>query len=117
MNKSQRHKRDHIRKMIIDGAGYFGGACPECGGEIMYYYKFDAFCCLKCGIWLDEKCPDPDCPYCSNRPDGSLHALFSEKYRPEGKQWRIRNYQHKEQGKIRKENRIKRPHKILKDLQ
>lgn len=105
MNKSQRHRRDHIRRMVMEDTGYFGGVCPECGGEVFYYYRFDAHCCLGCGIWLNEKCSDPGCVYCSRRPDSPLEALVYERYRSGGKDWRRGNWLHKERGR-RKEGEL-----------
>lgn len=103
MNKSQRHSRDHIRRMVMENAGSFGGVCPECGGEGFYYYRFDSYCCPGCGVWLNEKCSDPGCVYCARRPDSPWEALVYEMYKPNGKEWRRLNWQHKESGRKRKE--------------
>ena len=111
MNKSERHKRDHLRRLKMDSAGSFGAAvCPECGGGIFYYYRFDADCCLGCNIWLSKKCADPNCMYCSRRPESPLEALFFEQSRYGGKMWRRENYAHKEWGRERKKRRKESGH-------
>lgn len=43
--------------------------CPYCNGEISYNEKYDAECCTVCDIWLENKCLDPECCYCVNRPE------------------------------------------------
>ena len=83
--------------------------CPECGrNESFMFFRFDAKCCLFCDQWISQKCSDPDCPYCAERPDTPSEAFFreSERYRiPRKKEWLRINYQHKSNGKKRHETR------------
>lgn len=39
-----------------------------CGHSISYNEIYDAEYCLSCNSWMSEKCPNPDCFHCSNRP-------------------------------------------------
>jgi len=31
--------------------------------------KYDAYYCPDCDVWLENKCKDPDCEFCSRRPE------------------------------------------------
>ncbi len=46
-----------------------GDDCAECGWPIVYHMRWDAACCPSCNEWKEEKCSDPECEYCANRPD------------------------------------------------
>ncbi len=39
-----------------------------CGAVTSLDYKFDAYACIPCNKWLETKCADSDCEFCSNRP-------------------------------------------------
>lgn len=43
--------------------------CPHCGKRTSFNCQFDAYYCPNCDIWVEEKCDNPNCEYCSNRPD------------------------------------------------
>lgn len=43
--------------------------CPACNSERQYAYKYDAFYCELCNMWLEDKCTDPECEYCTTRPE------------------------------------------------
>jgi len=43
--------------------------CPECGEATNYCEKYDVYFCLVCDLWLEGKCKDPDCEFCTARPD------------------------------------------------
>jgi NADH pyrophosphatase NudC (nudix superfamily) len=43
--------------------------CPDCGGEKQYSSKVDTYYCELCNKWLEEKCTDPECHYCTTRPE------------------------------------------------
>ena len=30
---------------------------------------YDAYFCLECKVWLEDKCGDLECRYCKDRPD------------------------------------------------
>ena len=34
-----------------------------------YSHKYDAYYSLLTGVWVEPKCKDSDCRYCSNRPE------------------------------------------------
>ncbi len=40
-----------------------------CGSERSYCLRHDAYYCELCNKWLEEKCNDPDCLYCPDRPE------------------------------------------------
>ena len=42
--------------------------CPNCGGKKSYSDKYDSYYCKKCLIWLEEKCTNSKCEFCSKRP-------------------------------------------------
>ncbi len=87
--------------------------CPECGKPLLYFYTYDAECCISCDIWTENKCGDPECEFCSKRPDTPAEALFieSEKIKPvyDRKYYRCLNYQHRYSGKLRHENSERNP--------
>jgi len=44
------------------------GCCPDCGARKVYNEEFDAHFCPTCNQWLEERCGDRKCSYCSKRP-------------------------------------------------
>lgn len=42
--------------------------CPH-KGENQYSAEHDAAYCPICDIWLEQKCSDPECSYCKDRPE------------------------------------------------
>ena len=47
-----------------------GKGCECTGPNIVWYNElFDARYCPECRVWLESKCSDNDCEYCSTRPD------------------------------------------------
>jgi hypothetical protein len=34
-----------------------------------YSEEYDTYYCKACNIWLEDKCDDPTCEYCTKRPD------------------------------------------------
>jgi len=42
--------------------------CTKCENTITYSEKFDAYYCEKCNLWLEERCVDPLCKLCKQRP-------------------------------------------------
>ena len=87
--------------------------CAKCGEQAVYHiYKYDAWCCVSCNEWFDKACSDPNCPFCSKRPETPYEAyllLADAKMNDAGKRkrWRCDNYQHKTDGMRRHENRKK----------
>jgi predicted RNA-binding Zn-ribbon protein involved in translation (DUF1610 family) len=42
--------------------------CPDCNNLVSYAEKYDAYYCPTCNEWLEQKCSDPECTFCPNRP-------------------------------------------------
>jgi hypothetical protein len=42
--------------------------CNRCGQPIELDWDYDAHFCRSCNRWIDSKCSDPQCSYCSKRP-------------------------------------------------
>ena len=42
--------------------------CNRCGQQLLMSDEFDALYCGRCNRWVDSKCSDPRCVYCSKRP-------------------------------------------------
>lgn len=56
--KSEPIKKEHdFRPPIPDGP------------DIMYVLQYGAWCQADTGNWLTEKCDDPECKWCKNRPE------------------------------------------------
>ena len=66
------------RAIRVDGFELLGSirtdsACPECSNAVLVYLEdYDALCCPECNIWLEPACGEPDCPFCSIRPERPL---------------------------------------------
>lgn len=43
--------------------------CPNCGDKKIRNEDYDAYFCSQCDIWLENTCGDPDCGYCTERPE------------------------------------------------
>ena len=43
--------------------------CDTCGGRKIRIDYCDAYCCLACNEWQEEKCSDPTCSYCKKRSE------------------------------------------------
>lgn len=48
--------------------------CPCCGAEKLYSGKYDAYYCKACDVWLEGNCNDPECEFCSSRPEKPSQA-------------------------------------------
>ena len=84
--------------------------CARCGQKSIYLIeKYDALCCISCNEWLEKTCSDPDCPFCSGRPETPHEAYFLEDMEVGSagrkKLWRRENYQHKTDGMRKHEKR------------
>ncbi len=43
--------------------------CSYCGEKSVYMCdEFDALFCIECDRWLERRCGDPNCEFCSERP-------------------------------------------------
>ena len=38
---------------------------------------YDAYYCEKCDFWLEDKCGDPRCNYCPQRPEKPSKAYYN----------------------------------------
>jgi len=43
--------------------------CNRCGQRTERNEDYDAFFCGRCNRWMESKCGDPGCMYCSKRPE------------------------------------------------
>lgn len=108
--KRYRLYKARIRRLTkqVDSIGILiNSVCPNCNSNnTFYYYRFDAECCLECDTWLEEKCDDPLCTYCSRRPATPSEAFFSEEIQYDKcRKDNLRIKYHKRySGKLRHEN-------------
>lgn len=65
--KNYKKQREFIKQWLKAGM-YAGGFCETCGGRLILFFKHDAVCCPGCNQWIDLRCGDPECPYCSQLP-------------------------------------------------
>lgn len=92
---------------------FTNGNCDQCGeGELIYIFAYDAMACIHCNEWKEPKCNDPNCTFCAGRPATPYELYWKAKEEPAGdalqrKKWRQQNYQHKEYGRIRHQNRYR----------
>ncbi len=42
--------------------------CNRCGSPIERDEQHDAYCCRSCRRWIERRCGDPNCEFCSRRP-------------------------------------------------
>jgi hypothetical protein len=50
--------------------------CSTCGSEKQYNDEYDSYYCELCNKWLEEKCNDSECGFCTTRPEKpiTVHA-------------------------------------------
>lgn len=41
----------------------------SCNNKAIRIDQYDSYACRNCNIWLEEKCPNNKCFYCSQRPE------------------------------------------------
>lgn len=48
--------------------------CLDCStnANVKLNLEFDSYYCTKCNAWIEQKCEDSMCMYCSKRPDCPL---------------------------------------------
>lgn len=64
-------------KVRIDDFEFYGQIqqakyCSTCKFNLVYYDDFDTYFCPRCNRWIESKCSDPTCNYCSTRPEKPL---------------------------------------------
>ena len=50
--------------------------CPTCSSERQYDEKHDAYYCELCNVWLEEKCTDATCKFCTTRPEKPSQVIY-----------------------------------------
>ena len=45
------------------------GTCVKCVSEKKLNETYDTYFCSTCDVWLEDKCGDPECEFCTARPD------------------------------------------------
>lgn len=43
--------------------------CYDCGSDLRLIEELDTYVCDKCDIWVESKCSDKTCEYCTKRPN------------------------------------------------
>lgn len=51
--------------------------CFMCNKQSSYKPEYDAVFCNECNIWLEKKCEDLECFFCSKRPQTPNEKLTS----------------------------------------
>ncbi|OPZ85223.1 MAG: hypothetical protein BWY74_03982 [Firmicutes bacterium ADurb.Bin419] len=69
------------REVVLCGKWRIGGIllkekCEVCDYPIVYFDKYDAEFCPNCNVWLAKNCGDPNCSYCSKRPDTPFEEFY-----------------------------------------
>lgn len=109
MKNRKNYLKARRRKLKWKQLGYISpnGVCPNCGEtSLIQFDRYDAWACMSCMEWLDAACGDPDCPYCSIRPETPYDAyVLNGADAGLRKRWRCDNYQHKANGMARRETR------------
>ncbi|KYG92121.1 hypothetical protein MHH70_03455 [Metasolibacillus sp. FSL H7-0170] len=50
--------------------------CQQCRSQKIRDDQYDAYFCATCNKWLEEKCNDSDCHYCSQRPNKPIPEQY-----------------------------------------
>lgn len=54
---------------VIDGFIAEDRPCQFCHkSPSIYFDSSDTYACPRCNLWLEERCSDPGCRWCPNRP-------------------------------------------------
>ncbi len=55
-------------------------ACPRCGpdGRRVRIDRYDAMACRTCKRWLEKKCSDKKCVFCSGRPPNASRVDWND---------------------------------------
>ena len=67
-------------EITIDGFKFTGfrstEKCPKCWHCQFYNDIYDVFFCAYCNTWLERKCGDSKCHFCTERPKKPLPEKF-----------------------------------------
>jgi hypothetical protein len=66
MKNNRLRRISKIRKITMD---IISKNFCKCGSERQYSNRYDAYYCELCNKWIDDKCTNPECEFCSKRPD------------------------------------------------
>lgn len=66
---------NQAREMMVDEDNY--GINTD-GKYWCYSYKYDSFYCHICKIWVDKRCSDVECEYCTKKPEIPDHEKIIE---------------------------------------
>lgn len=47
--------------------------CSKCGSKTIHVERWDAYACMNCNRWNEPACSDPNCSFCSKRPEKPTH--------------------------------------------
>lgn len=107
-----KEKQESMKRKRMERYGsWMNFECQICGGNLFFFHRYDADCCIFCDVWYTSDCKDPNCPYCAARPSAPSEALYYEElFLPERKNidkkdWLRRNYQHKKDGEHKHQQR------------
>jgi len=56
----------------FDGYVQYPVYCETCNHVKLFDIDHDAHFCPLCNVWIDKKCSDPNCDFCSTRPEKPL---------------------------------------------
>lgn len=56
--------------------------CPGCGSKshLVRIDKFDAMACSLCKTWLEKKCSQVDCSFCTKRPSDMSKVDWDDRW-------------------------------------
>ena len=69
MNKNINKDNEVFTHTIINSSGKTSKICDACSKPLYYSHKYDAMYCPNCNVWTEEKCDEPNCEYCIDRPE------------------------------------------------
>ena len=53
--------------------------CTQCDKVRLHSYRYDAYYCEICLIWLSDKCDNKECIFCSDRPEKPVFQINKPK--------------------------------------
>jgi hypothetical protein len=77
--KKKARKRRALRRQnrLLSKLGHICSCqCSICQVSLFYFDKYDATCCVRCDIWHEDTCDDPNCMFCAVRPEKPSIGLY-----------------------------------------